>query len=232
MKKLLVIAILFFITGCSAEYTLDISQEAVKETLLFDNSDNTLDSNLLFYLPAFYDEYGATDEIRKIPGVEYYNEIYRSTEFGYSYTFNINDFNESKILNSCYEVVNISSDEYSLKITTNNHMKCYEDDINDLTIRISNNNNIISSNATFKNSDYHIWQFNANSIYDAQITFEYQFKERPNIPVEPEDEDDVTIPSEPEEEMTPFQTTLIILGSITAFIIILVILIKIKQKKL
>lgn len=158
MKKILfLIIICLFLTGCTVNYNLEINDTTFKESItgnVLNSELNTNDSssinNYLFLLngdqPSFY----KNDNI-------FYNKETNNTQdginFEYTYTFNENNFNNSRIINECFDnhIYNYVDNKYYLVVS--GKFNCNYSDITN--INITTNYNVTSNNATkIKNNTY------------------------------------------------------------------------------
>lgn len=166
MKKIIfLLLICLLLTGCTVNYNLDINDNNFKETLTGNvlnielNNNNDTDINMFSYLingdqPAFY----KNDNI-------YFNKITKNTtngiDFDYSYTFNEHNFNNSRIINECFDnhVYEYKDNTYYLVVS--GKFKCnYSETTN---INITTNYNVTSNNAkTIKNNTY-TWTIDENN---------------------------------------------------------------------
>lgn len=166
MKKIIfLLLICLLLTGCTVNYNLDINDNNFKETLTGNvlnielNNNNDTDINMFSYLingdqPAFY----KNDNI-------YFNKITKNTtngiDFDYSYTFNEYNFNNSRIINECFDnhVYEYKDNTYYLVVS--GKFKCnYSETTN---INITTNYNVTSNNAkTIKNNTY-TWTIDENN---------------------------------------------------------------------
>ena len=108
MKKILFILITcLLLTGCTVNYNLEINDNNFKETITgsvlnkeLDTNNSTSINNYSFLLneeqPSFY----KNENI-------FYNKTTNNTQegidFDFNYTFNENNFNNSRIINECFD---------------------------------------------------------------------------------------------------------------------------------
>lgn len=166
MKKIIfLLLICLLLTGCTVNYNLDINDNNFKETLTgnvlnteLNNNDNT-DINMFSYLitgdqPAFY----KNDNI-------FFNKATNNTtngiDFDYNYTFNEYNFNNSRIINECFDnhVYEYKDNTYYLVVS--GKFNCnYSETTN---INITTDYNVTANNAqTIKNNTY-TWTIDENN---------------------------------------------------------------------
>lgn len=164
-KTIFLLLICLLLTGCTINYNLDINNNNFKETLTgnilnteLNNNDNT-DINMFNYLingdqPAFY----------KNDNIFFHkttNNTINGIEFDYNYTFNEYNFNNSRIINECFDnhIYEYKNNTYYLVVS--GKFNCnYSETTN---INITTNYNVTTNNAkTIKNNTY-TWTIDENN---------------------------------------------------------------------
>ena len=169
MKKILFLLITcLLLTGCTVNYNLEINDTNFKETItgnVLNSELNTNNSssinNYLFLLngdqPSFY----KNDNI-------FYNKETNNTQegidFEYNYTFNENNFNNSRIINECFDnhIYNYADNKYYLVVS--GKFNCNYSDITN--INITTNYNVTSNNATKIKNNTYTWTIDENNKDD------------------------------------------------------------------
>ena len=110
-KTFILIIILFLLSGCTAEYNLNISDKGFNETLVL-RAENLNDNELLIDYPitAFYDSEGNNeDPLKKEPDVEYYNsKLIKENNLNkltYNYKFNESEILSSRIIRNSFSTI-------------------------------------------------------------------------------------------------------------------------------
>lgn len=166
MKKIIfLLLICLLLTGCTVNYNLDINDNNFKETLTgnvlnteLNNNDNT-DINMFSYLitgdqPAFY----KNDNI-------FFNKTTNNTtngiDFDYNYTFNEYNFNNSRIINECFDNHIYEYKDNTYYLVVSGKFNCnYSETTN---INITTDYNVTANNAqTIKNNTY-TWTIDENN---------------------------------------------------------------------
>lgn len=166
MKKIIfLLLICLLLTGCTVNYNLDINDNNFKETLTgnvlnteLNNNDNT-DINMFSYLitgdqPAFY----KNDNI-------FFNKATNNTtngiDFDYNYTFNEYNFNNSRIINECFDNHIYEYKDNTYYLVVSGKFNCnYSEKTN---INITTDYNVTANNAqTIKNNTY-TWTIDENN---------------------------------------------------------------------
>ena len=173
-KKLLIILLAIFMTGCTAEYKITIKDGKVYETLTVveeneenlnveDESGRTFKDYAEIYgksfnlLTSFYELY--SDEPCK-NNCSYYTKEYINDngKIGFSLTheFSLDEYNDSTIANEYFPGFQVEIEENIVKIiggSSWNFINGFEN-IDELKITIETDNKVISSNGKKYNNEY------------------------------------------------------------------------------
>ena len=193
MKKIfLLIMISFLLSGCTAEYNLNISDKGFSETLIL-RAENLNDNELLIEYPitAFYDSEGNNeDPLKKESGVEYYNskliQENNLNKLTYNYNFSENEILLSRIIRNSFSTVIFKKydhdedgkNDYMLISTTDDFSGFKYENLSEVVINIRNDYKVISSNADKINGNIYTWVFNKDSskainmVYDPSIVID------------------------------------------------------------
>lgn len=167
MKKkiFLVILLVFFLTGCSAKYKINIVGNTIEETLVVEERNELIST---------------TDVSQALEDVIAINADSTSEFASYHFEKNLGDFNSgltlsrnyesaneynynSAILNKCYDSGTIMISSKMITITTSNAFKCFDimGDVNsDITFEITTNYKVTSNNADVINGNTYTWSIN------------------------------------------------------------------------
>ena len=175
MKKIIIVILLLFITGCSSEYNLKISNNSFKENIKFivenQNSNYDLSGNIELddQLTPFLKE--KTEAIQNKEKF-YKKKIKQDNNFRYiemKYKYSENDFKEANSINLCFEYPELDfSDNYYIHLQ--GQFYClYSDSIN---IKIETKNKVYSNNADEINNGIYIWHINETNKDSVDIELE------------------------------------------------------------
>lgn len=157
-KRLGILFILFILTGCTANYNLNIEGNTITENISgtvskseyeiksSDTSENEIysflnnDQNALFDSDSVY--------LRTI------DDKGNKINYNFTYTYN-NNFNKSNIINTCFENHLVEENDEYLYVRLSGKFYCkYADKIN---INVTSNNAVIESNAKKIDGNVYKW---------------------------------------------------------------------------
>lgn len=175
MKKrlLLLIGVLFILTGCTAEVTLNIDDGKIAESISIDNYANgslTLDNiknGYRKYIPISKDVILVDSDLdKRKPGVTYYNysinELNNGYRINYSHTFLIRNYKDSRVVNEAFNKANISTENNVFKIDATNQIMSYLNlypDLSKVTVKINSKYQILDNNADSCSNNTCTWVF-------------------------------------------------------------------------
>lgn len=190
-KKILLFISLLFITGCSANYDIEIYNDQVKEDMEFISTDSfNWDSEVQYGFsyrelvlasyeypyPAFYNAVVDENDTIKLDGVEYYNNqlISDSSRLGQKlsyHKFNLNNFHESSILRKCYQYFNMIEQEDELVLSTSLENLCFQEYpmLDNITIHLKTNHKVVSHNADIVDGYHYTWNLTRDQKEDSAI---------------------------------------------------------------
>lgn len=190
-KKLLLLILLFLVTGCSATYDVEIYNNTVKEDMEFieDNSSKwdseaqygltyreLLTDSVSYPYPAFNDAMVDENDRIKIDGVEYYDNklISESNKLGQKlsyHKFTLNDFEESSIIKKCYQYFTIMTQDDNIILSTSLDNKCFDEypNLDFITVNLKTNHKVVSSNADIVDGYHYTWNLSRETKDDSAI---------------------------------------------------------------
>lgn len=166
MKKKILFLLILLITGCSANYNLNIENDNFEESIdvIVPSNDKALISHLNSF-EQYINENVIYDKKMKEEDI--------STNFNYSHTYSFNDFQNRE--NPCFLSSNLYQDNGIYTIFSNDFV-CFESfdmKADSYTINISTNYNVINNNADKVNGNTYIWNFKKNNYKNKSIIFQY-----------------------------------------------------------
>ena len=248
IKILIIILGIFLLTGCTANYTMEITEDTFDESITIEAYTNDLyDKNGLYTsfkeeYPVYIDqEFMYYDPNNKNENYSYYTKTYQELSngylFNYRYTYGLKDINRARAINMVYKTINIGyideEDFYyiSLKdpiIFINNN------EITSININlIFNDAIIIENNADIINGSTYTWNITPTKLNDINIKYRFENKEEEPI-TKPENSNEEK-PNKEESEVSSWVNEnkgLVYVGVFSILLVLILIVGIIKFKKL
>lgn len=209
-KIIILIFALLLISGCDANYEIDLNQEIFNEKLTINETSNIVLNErgegsytqkiedllakglYIQYSYNFQENLEENNKDRENYFAKY--DIVKNNSNGLGVTITgKNDYYEmdpSTTFNSCFEKVEMIAKGKNVAFKTVGDFNCYKQFkyLNNVSIKVISNN-FLSSNADSEYSDYHIWNFTKDNYVGKIISFE--IKDLPMIDLfyNPEDEE-------------------------------------------
>jgi len=197
MKKIiLIIGLLMFVTGCDVSYKVEIADNNFLESafIFTDTTKNetfngvavstVLENALSSYIPSFYnpENYDVPDS-EYVPGVEFYN-IKKYTNNNYkgievSYNFPSSYYYRSRMVNECFREITVQREKNIYKLNTNSKCEAFErySLLNNLTISLKTNYQVIFNNADTVIDNVYTWNINRTNYQNKPISFIFNTEE-------------------------------------------------------
>lgn len=193
IKLILIIIVMFLLSGCEANYSLYIDKDVFNETttVLANSGElNTYDSQTyltmkqkidlyykkyvdIVYQNPYYNPY--LDDPQK--GINYYNkELINNGKgygFKYSYNFNKENYLNSNIINTFFKNNNsvLNDNKYTLNVYTFNGFERYND-LTQVTINITTDLEVKKSNADSVYNNVYTWTITKDDALNKKIYLE------------------------------------------------------------
>lgn len=191
-KKIMLLMILFLVTGCSANYNIEIYNNTIKEDMeYFDSIPSNWDSEVQFGLtyrelvtesvnypyPIWNNTVVDENDTVKLEGVEYYQNslISDSYQLGQKLSYNkftLENFQDSSIVKQCYKYFNIIEEGENIILSTSQNNMCFElyPNLDAITVKLKTNHKVVSSNASNHRKYYYTWNLRRETKDDSAIT--------------------------------------------------------------
>lgn len=162
IKLISLLAIIFIVTGCEANYNLTIEKDKMIETVDFFADNTKANSNIIkTYLDgdlmAYYDLDSKMPRNYEKKGIDSKNKV----GLNLSYEYSDDNLQKSALLNMCYYNKNIIKTDDTLIITTDGKAMCFYKDgqktLDKLTINIKSNFKVLENNADKIEDDVYTW---------------------------------------------------------------------------
>jgi len=177
MKKILFLTILL-LTGCSVEYNLDFQNENLNEKIIVDFGNITNAEFETIKKAPLYAISNATTQ-------EKYNQSFEDKKGYkgiYDYNYDLSNFNQSNFLIQCFDASGFVKKDNGYVLSTSTGFNCmvYEYmKIDDITIKLTTNREVIKNNADEIKKDTYIWKINDNNASEKSIYIEFgEIKEK------------------------------------------------------
>lgn len=191
MKKLLLVILIFLVTGCTAQYNLTIDQSTIKEnvTVVLPKTIVT-DDQLQPYLQNGNKVYPSSSDssLYKSDLTEDDGNYYLAYEYSHDYEM----FNQSMFVKKCYQEVSLKSNEETISLVTSNQFNCIKMEdgayLDNVDINITTKLKVKSHNADKVNGNTYTWNINESNYQNKPINLEIKrpiniekaIKEAPN----------------------------------------------------
>lgn len=191
-KSLLLLFLLVFVTGCNANYDIEIKNNQVKEKLEFFSTDtSTWDSEVQYGLtyrslleasvdypyPAFDSTVVDENDTIKLDGVEYYDnklitDNYKLGQRLEYRKFKTNNFNDSSIVKKCYQYFSVLEEGKNIILSTSLKNLCFDEYplLDNITINLKTNHKVVSSNADTVKGYHYTWNLSREDKDDSGIS--------------------------------------------------------------
>lgn len=166
LKKFFLIFLLFLLSGCSIDYSVDIESDVFEENFsIIEKSDNYYyDVSAFRNYNLFYD--GSSD-------LNYtFNELNYDDRFGFTLSgkFNSGNYQKSNLLNSyCGDfTINDDGNTYSIHLSSFNIFDEYSN-LDEISFNINTGMNAISNNADRESNGIYNWIINRDNYRNKSI---------------------------------------------------------------
>ncbi len=179
MKKniLFIICSVLLLTGCSAQYNIEIKSDEIKEelqvyeeNLYYDYEiEKQIEDNLNIKTGVLKDEQNGDTEDPN-PQYKYYlkEKIDSNNRLGIKYTntFSISDYSKSYIANSCYKYFQVYNNDRYIVLSTSKEFLCIEnfDNLYEVTINIKTKYKVEDNNADKVSNNVYSWTVTKNNF--------------------------------------------------------------------
>lgn len=189
MKRVLLIIIMcFLLSGCDVSYDVFITEESINENIgvytdintseYYSGSDLKLIFNDIdgFYEPIYFNEENYDNFIGGYQnGVRYYNvsRYENGNLYGLNFqnVFSHNDFYRSRAIKTCFQELDIQRNDNYYSIRTNNKCNAFDTYslLNQISIKIKTNLEVISNNADNYADNTYTWIINRENYKNKSV---------------------------------------------------------------
>ncbi len=183
MKKIILLIILvLLLTGCKATYNISFDKDINESIKIYTSNTNIETANKETVNKVSEELYNFEY------GYEYYKKekYYEGNNTGYNYThkFDYEDYNMYTELQKCYDDFNYSNDDNTVSLSTSELFTCFDyyPEIEEVTINMTSQYNITSSNADKVDGNTYTWIINKdnyqNKPLEIKINKKQEYKEK------------------------------------------------------
>ncbi len=196
LKIIVFLSFILLLSGCEAEYNIDINNNNLKETINIKelniekfNEKNSLlynltpqdylDTNLKWPTPVYKNSELNPYEPIKLNNIKYYTKTnisnYKVLGLSLSYNHNQNDYINSDILNKCYDV-SYSKTNDKIHFETISEFKCFDEYkiLENVTVNLNTKCNVENENSDNKNINKYTWYITKDNYKSKKINFDVE----------------------------------------------------------
>lgn len=186
MKRYLLIFCIFFLTGCSVDYRLDVDKELNFNELVQLNSSNENERQNIEDYQHFLPIDSQLDESavyeRKYEDIEYYEsrKLNDNKTLQFRYVYDVDVFNNGKIVNTCYQYVTAMNSDDRLILSTSKEFLCFDkfEVLEDVTVTITSRYKLVNTNADSSDNYTYVWNITKDNYRDRSIYLELDLTDR------------------------------------------------------
>ena len=158
MKKIWLIILVLFLTGCSVNYELDIGRDVrlIENVNLSANTNVDVEKINAFdyYVPIDYTNDDPSVFEKKFNDIDYYDITKKADNSSLSFSYDkydVNQFNYNMFAKSCYQYVTVmnQNNNKELLLSTSRKFLCFDkyDNLDDVTVTITSKYKLKETNA-------------------------------------------------------------------------------------
>ena len=178
MKKIIMLFIIMFVTGCSAKYNLYIKDGTIEESIDFSLVKKGIVDDDMVESSYGSDEYIDTIVSSKLSAIGNDEKNYYQKEVnqdGNIYNFHLyykyidQQYTQSNIINECFENHVVKIEGKNVYIHLSGKFNCYNGE--NIDIEVKSDNNVKKHNGSKSGSTYY-WQINQDNYNNVDIMIE------------------------------------------------------------
>jgi len=242
IRLLLLLFCLCFLTGCTAEYNLEITSSQFKESTTISMNQSefqkfTSDSNNQYFNMYYDDENDQASEgtQKPLPNVKYYdydsNSSSRFVKFSGNYSYA--DFRRSTAVTRGFSSVKVIEREDELHIKTSEGFTFLYDQLTSVVVRVTSPYKVMNSNADSVSGNTLIWNITKSNADNKSILIDYSTKKEttPSTSETPTTPDNPSATAPVEDDSSFDIVTVVLIVSLVLLVgLILVVVLASKNK--
>ena len=228
IRLLILLVMMFFITGCSCEYNLTIDDDTYKENIIVTglDPDEIIEFNNAKEIPIDKNNYNVELEDSETE-FDTYKYVLTGSNYLYDYSFDIYNYSNSTAVSRCFNTFVAEEYEEDIVISTSTGATCFDEypNLDNLVVNITVDREVESNNADKVNGKTYTWYINRDNASDKSINMILNNEE---IIID-EESQTTTLPT---EDTIIFSSEMYIFAAIllVVFLIVYVIVYAIKSK--
>lgn len=168
MKKKMLIMILsvLLLTGCTVNYNLEVENNSLKEVISGTVTKEEAENDVNSTAPSIVNELIYSENVPIAVGTNTYNrelnENGNNINYKFSYDYDMSNFANSSLINTCFEnreIVDLG-DYYSIKLSGD--FRCLY--ANNININVTSNLKVISNNAKKVKNNTYSWTIDKTAV--------------------------------------------------------------------
>lgn len=171
MKRNLLLCLLIFLTGCSAQYNLNITGNTYMEEVILTGSSSEENNALNRKWQIAYDKniYNIGDEDTKTD--EVYDYKYNGNMLTFSHQFSSNNYSDSTAASICFNKVTVNNYIDEIIISTSPKAECFNKypNLTNITAKITTDKKVLSNNADSVSGNTYIWNLTKGNASNKAI---------------------------------------------------------------
>lgn len=156
MKKIIFLLIILLLTGCSANFNVEIKQNTIEQNIFIQANNYELDGTLLNTIAKnVYIDKQDTTVLGRFRLLNNKND----NPLNAFVSYNINDYDYDYSLYICYDNQNITYSNNILKIETSNYFNCFDkySILDDVNINVTTGYKVLENNADKVDGNTYTW---------------------------------------------------------------------------
>lgn len=175
IKLIIIFLIVFLVSGCTAEYNVEIYNDEVRVDGSFVEEDTSKWEESIYDIPYYEVVEWKTTGDSETPVADGIYKISDNTKLGIGLknTYNLlDDYVTSPGLKACYQYFNVIEENDEIIISTSTTNKCFDEYslLDTITVNLKTNHKVVSSNADIVNGYHYTWNLDRYNKDDAVIS--------------------------------------------------------------
>jgi len=171
MKKIIFLLIILLLTGCSANFNVEIKQNTIEQNIFIQANNYELDGTLLNTIAKnVYIDKQDTTVLGRFRLLNNKND----NPLNAFVSYNINDYDYDYSLYICYDNQNITYSNNILKVETSDYFNCFDkySIIDDVNINVTTGYKVLENNADKVDGNTYTWNITKSNKKGIKLTLD------------------------------------------------------------